>query len=54
VNSAAGGGGVRWYEFGIDKARQVTLKQRGTYAPDKVYRWMAIPAIDKLGNIGLG
>ena len=42
------------YEFGIDKARKVTLKQRDTYAPDKVYRWMAIPAIDKLGNIGLG
>ena len=36
VNTAAGGGGVRWYEFQIDKARKVTLRQQGTYAPDGV------------------
>jgi hypothetical protein len=57
VNTAAGGGGVRWYEFAIDardKARKVTLSQQGTYAPDGFYRWMASPAIDKLGNIGIG
>ena len=54
VNSAAGGGGVRWYEFTIDKARNVALHQQGTYAPDKFYRWMASPAIDRLGNIGIG
>src|SRR5215831_14248081 len=31
VNTAAGGGGVRWYEFQVDKDRNVTLKQQGTY-----------------------
>jgi hypothetical protein len=30
------------------------LYQQGTYAPDGFYRWMASPAIDKLGNIGIG
>jgi hypothetical protein len=54
VNTAAGGGGVRWYEFGVDKARKVSLRQHGTYAPDRFFRWMASPAIDKLGNIGIG
>ena len=41
VNTAAGGGGVRWYEFQIDKARKVSLRQQGTYAPDRFFRWMA-------------
>jgi hypothetical protein len=54
VNTAAGGGGVRWYEFQIDKARTITLRQQGTYAPDRFFRWMASPAIDRLGNIGMG
>ena len=54
VDTAAGGGGVRWYEFQIDKARKVALRQQGTYAPDRFYRWMASPAIDKFGNIGIG
>jgi hypothetical protein len=54
VNTAAGGGGVRWYEFGVGKARAVTLRQQGTYAPDGFYRWMGSPAIDKHGNIGIG
>ncbi|MEX2272863.1 MAG: hypothetical protein WD690_15430 [Vicinamibacterales bacterium] len=54
VNTAAGGGGVRWYEFNIERARTVTLRQQGTYAPDGLYRWMASPAIDKHGNIGIG
>jgi hypothetical protein len=54
VNTAAGGGGVRWYELQIDKARRLTLRQQGTYAPDTFYRWMASPAIDKTGNIGIG
>ncbi len=54
VNSAAGGGGVRWYELQIDKSRRVRLRQQGTYAPDAFYRWMASPAIDKFGNIGIG
>jgi hypothetical protein len=54
VNTTAGAGGVRWYEFRVDRARQVTLRQQGTYAPDGSYRWMASPAIDRFGNIGIG
>ena len=54
VNTTVGGGGVRWYEFRIDKNRKVSLYQQGTYAPEGFYRWMASPAIDKLGNIGIG
>jgi hypothetical protein len=54
VNTSAGGGGVRWYEFQIAKDRGVRLRQQGTYAPDGYYRWMASPAIDRFGNIGIG
>jgi len=55
VNTAAGGGGVRWYELQVGgRDRAVTLRQQGTYAPDQFYRWMASPAIDKDGNIGIG
>jgi hypothetical protein len=54
VNTTAGGGGVRWYEFRLDKQRRVALHQQGTYAPDKFFRWMASPAIDRNGNIGIG
>jgi hypothetical protein len=55
VNTAAGGGGVRWYEFRIGrKDRNVTLHQQGTYAPDGFYRWMPSPGIDRKGNIGIG
>lgn len=54
VNTAAGGGGVRWYEFRLDRAGNPAVRQQGTYAPDDRYRWMASPAIDKFGNIGIG
>ena len=54
VNTSAGGGGVRWYEFRINKDRSVSLFQQGTYAPDGFYRWMASPIIDRYGNIGIG
>jgi hypothetical protein len=54
VSTSAGGGGVRWYEFRIDRNRMVKLHQQGTYAPDRFYRWMASPAMDALGNIGIG
>jgi hypothetical protein len=54
VNTSAGGGGVRWYEFRINKDRSVRLHQQGTYAPDGFFRWMASPAIDRFGNIGIG
>jgi hypothetical protein len=55
VNTAAGGGGVRWYEFAVDaKSRRITVRQQGTYAPDAFFRWLPSPAIDRAGNIGLG
>ena len=54
VNTAAGGGGVRWYEFRLDKNRDPQLYQQGTFAPDNFYRWMASPAMDRQGNIGIG
>jgi len=54
VSTSAGGGGVRWYEFRLDEERNVKLYQQGTYCPDGAYRWMASPAIDAMGNIGIG
>lgn len=54
VNTSTGGGGVRWYELRMDKNRNPRLYQQGTYAPDGLYRWMASPAIDRFGNIGIG
>lgn len=54
VNTSSGGGGVRWYEFRLDRGRNLRLHQQGTYAPDGLYRWMASPAIDGRGNIGIG
>ena len=54
VNTSSGGGGVRWYEFRLDKKRNANVYQQGTYAPDGFYRWMASPAIDRFGNIGIG
>jgi hypothetical protein len=54
VNTSAEGGGVRWYEFRIDKRRTVSLHQQGTYAPEGFFRWMASPAMDRFGNIAIG
>ena len=54
VDTAAGGGGVRWYEFRLDGQRHPVLHQQGTFAPDASYRWMASPAIDRAGNIVIG
>jgi hypothetical protein len=54
VNTTAGGGGVRWYEFRVNKDRRVGLNQQGTYAPGGFFRWMASPAIDRFGNIAIG
>jgi hypothetical protein len=54
VNTAARAGGVRWYEFRVNKDRSVALHQQGTYAPDANFRWMASPAMDRFGNIGIG
>jgi hypothetical protein len=54
VKTAAGGGGVRWYEFRLDGRRELRLHQQGTYAPDSSYRWMPSPALDARGNLGIG
>lgn len=54
VDTAAGGGGVRWYELRLDASGDPQLHQQGTYAPDGAYRWMASPAIDRHGNIAIG
>ena len=54
VATEAGGGGVRWYEFGVDAERIVWLRQQGTYAPEGSFRWMASPAVDRYGNLGIG
>ena len=54
VATQAGGGGVRWYEFRLDKKREAYLYQQGTYAPDGFYRWIPSMAMDKKGNIGVG
>jgi hypothetical protein len=53
VNTAAGGGGVRWYEFRLDKKGDPALYQQGTYAPDGLYRWMASAGMDRQGNIAV-
>jgi hypothetical protein len=52
--SSTGTGGVRWYEFRVDKINRVSLFQQGTYAPDSLYRFLPSPAMDKNGNIGIG
>ncbi len=54
VNTKAGGGGVRWYEFRLDRQRAPVLYQQGTYAPDSAFRWMGSAAMDARGNIGIG
>ena len=54
VATRGGGGGVRWYEFRLDKNRDPVLYQQGTYAPGGFYRWMPSIAMDKKGDIGVG
>ena len=54
VNTSMGGGGVRWYEFSVNQNRSLALRQQGTFTPDSLYRWMASPAIDMNGGIGIG
>jgi hypothetical protein len=54
VATGAGKGGVRWYELRVGRDRVLELAQQGTFAPDSSYRWMASPAMDRFGNIGIG
>ena len=54
VATAAHGGGVRWYEFRLNKQRDPVLYQQSTYAPGGSYRWLGSMAMDRRGNIGIG
>lgn len=54
VATAAHGGGVRWYEFRLNKQRDPVLFQQGTYAPGGFYRWLGSMAMDRRGDIGIG
>ena len=54
VATAAHGGGIRWYEFRLNKQRDPVLYQQSTYAPDGFYRWLGSMAFDRKGNIGMG
>jgi hypothetical protein len=54
VATQRGGGGVRWYEFRLDKKRDVSLFQQGTYVADGLYRWIPSIAMDQKGDIGVG
>jgi hypothetical protein len=54
INTSRGGGGVRWYEFRLDRNRNVKLYQQGTFAPDSNFRWLGSAAMDGNGNIGIG
>jgi hypothetical protein len=53
VATAAHGGGVRWYEFRLNKQRAPVLYQQSTYSPDRFYRWLGSMAMDRKGNIGI-
>jgi len=54
VATAAHGGGVRWYEFRLNKQRDPVLYQQSTYAPGGFYRWLGSMAMDRKGDIGIG
>jgi hypothetical protein len=54
VDTKAGGGGVRWYEFRLEENGNPALYQQGTYAPGGNYRWLPSIALDRKGDIGVG
>jgi hypothetical protein len=54
IATAAHGGGVRWYEFRLDRARVPELYQQGTYAPDGYYRWLGSISMNRKGDIAVG
>jgi hypothetical protein len=54
VATARHGGGVRWYEFRLNKQRDPVPYQQSTYAPDGFYRWLASMGMDRKGNIAIG
>jgi len=54
VATAAHGGGVRWYEFRLNKQGNPVLYQQSTYAPDRFYRWLGSMDMDRKGDIAIG
>ena len=54
VKTAAGGSGIRWYEFREGRHHRLALYQQGTFAPDADWRWLPGAAVDRYGNIGIG
>jgi hypothetical protein len=54
VATSARAGGVRWYEFRLNKQRDPELYQQATYAPDGFFRWLGSIGMDRRGNIGIG
>src|SRR5262249_36052746 len=69
INGPSAGGGVRWYELRVDAPGHVTLYQQSTFIPHSSYprlarpalhhpaaeyRWLARPAMDSRGDLGLG
>lgn len=54
VDTSAGAGGVRWYQFEVNSEGSLRLAQQGTYAPDRGYRWMPSAAMDRKGDIAVG
>ena len=54
IDTKAGGGGVRWYEFRLDRLGIPRLDQQGTYAPDGNDRWLGSIAMDRRGDLGMG
>ena len=54
VATSGQAGGVRWYEFRLNKQRDPELYQQSTYAPDASYRWLGSMAMDRRGDVGIG
>lgn len=54
IATSAHGGGVRWYEFRLNRQRDPVLYQQSTYAPGGFFRWLGSIAMDRKGDIGLG
>lgn len=46
--------GIRWYELTKPTAGDWTVKQQGTYSPDRTFRWVPSAATDKAGDIAIG
>jgi hypothetical protein len=54
IATAAQAGGVRWYEFRLNRRRDPVLYQQGTYAPDGFSRWLGSIGMDRNGDIAIG